>query len=73
MEKCEKVLDAHDGEIVLHGMGAAIDRTINLALQLQQKYLSTIIVDPNTSTVPLKGTSSNKIADRILKKIINFR
>ncbi len=30
--------------IVLHGLGAAINRTINLALQLQQRFSDTLIV-----------------------------
>jgi hypothetical protein len=30
--------------IVLHGLGAAVNRTINLALQLQQRFSDTLIV-----------------------------
>jgi hypothetical protein len=29
---------------VLHGLGAAINRTINLALQLEQRFSDTLIV-----------------------------
>lgn len=53
-EKCEKLLDGNNNEILLHGLGAAIDRTINLALRLKEKFMDTCEIDVNTSTVSLQ-------------------
>lgn len=51
-EKCQQILDTH-GEVILHGLGKALNRTINLALQLQAKSAGTVQICAQTSTVDL--------------------
>jgi len=51
MARCEKMLNGEWDEIVLHGLGAAINRAINLALQLQRRFMTSIEMDIRTSTV----------------------
>lgn len=51
-EKCQKILDLH-GRVVLHGLGKAINRTINLALQMQAKGAGTVHIGAQTSSVDL--------------------
>ncbi|KAF4521043.1 hypothetical protein B566_EDAN008115 [Ephemera danica] len=51
-QTCEKLLDT-ETEIIVHGLGAAIVNTINLALLLQQQHINTLQISVNTSTVEL--------------------
>lgn len=50
--RCAKLLDStlYD-EIYVHGLGAAINRAINLCLQLERKYMGTVKLETVTSTV----------------------
>lgn len=52
-ERCQKMLDAGIPELHIHGLGAAINRAMNLALQLQEKSMGSIQLAVNTSTVEL--------------------
>lgn len=38
-------------EVVLHGLGAAVSRTINVALQIQRKLVNTVKLDVKTGTI----------------------
>lgn len=44
---------------MLHGLGAAVPRAVNLALELKKKHLGTIEVAVNTSTVDVVGQYSS--------------
>ncbi|CAL1533860.1 unnamed protein product [Lymnaea stagnalis] len=50
--KCLKLLDAGN-EVVIHGLGRAVNRAINLALQLKSKGVGTVNLAVQTSTVDL--------------------
>ncbi|PSN45008.1 Ribonuclease P protein subunit p20 [Blattella germanica] len=53
LSRCEKLLSEGEPEIIIHGLGAAVTRAVNLALQLKAKHLGTLEVDVNTSTVDI--------------------
>eukprot|EP01136_Pigoraptor_vietnamica_P028083 Opistho-1_new@85210 len=53
LDRAQKLLDAGFDEIFIHGLGAAINRAINLALRLQEQHKGTLSVAANTSTVEL--------------------
>ncbi|XP_076318727.1 ribonuclease P protein subunit p20 isoform X2 [Tachypleus tridentatus] len=53
LEKCKKLLDSGETDICIHGMGGAVNCAVHLALVLQSKYLNTIKLSVNTSTVKL--------------------
>lgn len=55
LSRCEKLLNDGESEIVIHGLGAAVPRAVNLALHLKSKHLGTIEVAVNTSTVDIVG------------------
>ncbi|VBB25694.1 unnamed protein product [Acanthocheilonema viteae] len=46
-----RLLDEKMDEVVLHGLGAAVSRTINVALQIQRKLVDTVKLDVKTGTV----------------------
>lgn len=48
---CEKLIENGENEIILHGLGAAIPRTVNLALQLNEKMRGTFDLYTETGTV----------------------
>ena len=52
LAKCEKLLNS-GSEIYIHGLSAAINRAMTLALQLQAKGMGTVGVAASTSTVEL--------------------
>uniref|UniRef100_A0A671NP46 Ribonuclease P protein subunit p20 n=1 Tax=Sinocyclocheilus anshuiensis TaxID=1608454 RepID=A0A671NP46_9TELE len=53
LARCQKLLDAHR-EICIHGLGLAINRAINIALQLQTSSQGGALqLAANTSTVEL--------------------
>lgn len=52
LARCQKLLDAHR-EICIHGLGLAINRAINIALQLQTSSQGALQLAANTSTVEL--------------------
>lgn len=47
LKRAQKMLDGGQANIILHGLGAAINRCINLALRLQQIYANAIEVHPS--------------------------
>lgn len=52
LKRCQKILDR--GNLVcIHGLGMAINRAINLALQLKETGLGTVELATHTSTVEL--------------------
>ena len=52
LERCQKKLD--DGNVVyVHGLGSAVNRAINLRLQLKQRGLGSVELAVHTSTVEL--------------------
>ncbi|XP_005100960.1 ribonuclease P protein subunit p20 [Aplysia californica] len=50
--KCQKLLD-QGNEVIIHGLGKAVNRAINLALQLKNKGVGTVKLCVQTSTVDL--------------------
>ncbi|XP_073245505.1 ribonuclease P protein subunit p20-like [Porites lutea] len=53
LERCQKSLDSSEQEVTIHGLGAAINRAINLALQLEHRGQGTVEVSATTSSVKL--------------------
>ncbi|XP_020900146.1 ribonuclease P protein subunit p20-like [Exaiptasia diaphana] len=53
LERCQKLLDSSHQEVWIHGLGAAINRAINLALQLKHRGMGTIETSALTSSVEL--------------------
>lgn len=54
-----RLLDEKMDEVILHGLGAAVSRTINVALQIQRKLVDTVKLDVKTGTV--------KVSKRFMK------
>ncbi|XP_043924700.1 ribonuclease P protein subunit p20 [Protopterus annectens] len=54
LARCQKLLDSGGfNEICIHGLGLAINRAINIALQLQANSFGALQIAANTSTVEL--------------------
>ncbi|XP_077290774.1 ribonuclease P protein subunit p20 [Arctopsyche grandis] len=53
LEKCSQLLLNGADQVLLHALGAAVCRAINLALQLEATFHGTCKVEVNTSTVDL--------------------
>ncbi|KAK2584043.1 hypothetical protein KPH14_006493 [Odynerus spinipes] len=53
LNNCERLFNAGVSEIVIHGLGAAINRACNLALQLKEIHHNTLDLDIKTSTAEL--------------------
>ncbi|KAJ7372630.1 ribonucleases P/MRP protein subunit pop7 [Desmophyllum pertusum] len=53
LERCQKSLDSSEQEVRIHGLGAAINRAINLAMQLEQRGQGTVELSTTTSSVKL--------------------
>ncbi|CAG9786853.1 unnamed protein product [Diatraea saccharalis] len=53
LDKCCDLLTKGEKEIILHGLGAAIQRCCNLALQLEILFSGTYQIEVNTGTVDL--------------------
>ena len=51
LARCRKLLDQGVNVLNIHGLGAAINRAINLALQLKETHSETLEVSATTSTV----------------------
>lgn len=51
LDKCCDLLTRGEKEIILHGLGAAIQRCCNLALQLEILFSGTCQIEVNTGTV----------------------
>uniref|UniRef100_K1RM62 Ribonuclease P protein subunit p20 n=1 Tax=Magallana gigas TaxID=29159 RepID=K1RM62_MAGGI len=52
LERAQKLLDS-ENEVYVHGLGAAINRAINLALQIQTESQGLVEIAAHTSTVEL--------------------
>lgn len=52
LERSQKLMDQNN-EVFIHGLGTAINRAINLALQLKEQGIGTIDIATHTSTVEL--------------------
>ncbi|XP_032668758.1 ribonuclease P protein subunit p20-like [Odontomachus brunneus] len=52
--KCEKRLDNGASELIIHGLGAAVYKATNLALQLKEIHYGCLDFDIKTSTIQLK-------------------
>lgn len=46
-----RMLNEKVDEVTLHGLGAAISRTINVALQIQRKLADTVQLNVRTGTI----------------------
>nr|XP_050850527.1 ribonuclease P protein subunit p20-like isoform X1 [Vespula vulgaris] len=53
LKKCEKLFNIGISEIIIHGLGAAIKRACNLALQLKEIHHNSLDLDIKTSTEEL--------------------
>ena len=53
LARCRKLLDQGVNELFIHGLGAAINRSINLALQLKETRGESLELRATTSTVEL--------------------
>ncbi|KAL1116606.1 hypothetical protein AAG570_005078 [Ranatra chinensis] len=49
--KCIKLIEGGETEIILHGLGAAVTRAINLALQLEEHFNGSYCIDVQTSSL----------------------
>ena len=52
LERCQKLLDTGN-EVCIHGLGAAINRAVNLAMQLKTNGQGSVETAAHTSTVEL--------------------
>jgi ribonuclease P/MRP protein subunit RPP20 len=52
LERCEKLLN-NGSEVYIHGLGAAINRAVNLALELKNSSVGNVETETHTSTVEL--------------------
>ncbi|CAB3992433.1 ribonuclease P subunit p20 [Paramuricea clavata] len=50
LERAQKLLDSGWNEVFIHGLGAAINRAVNLALQLEQEGHGSIQISAQTSS-----------------------
>ena len=50
LERAQKLLDCGYNEIFIHGLGAAINRAVNLALQLKERGHGSIEISAQTSS-----------------------
>ena len=53
LARCQKLLDSGSNELYIHGLGVAINRAVNLALQLQTSGNGSLELVVNTDTVEL--------------------
>eukprot|EP00794_Sanderia_malayensis_P009085 gene9086-10054_t len=53
LEKCQRLLDKGIEDLEIHGLGAAINQAVNIALQLQINAKGNIKLTTTTSTVNL--------------------
>ncbi|XP_059165999.1 ribonuclease P protein subunit p20-like [Physella acuta] len=67
--KCQELLDSGN-EVIIHGLGKAVNRAINLTLQLKSKGLGTVQVCVQTSTVDLVDDYIPESDDRDMKTAI---
>ncbi|XP_071963330.1 ribonuclease P protein subunit p20-like [Antedon mediterranea] len=53
LQRCRKILDSGCDDVTIHGLGAAVNRAINLALRVQELSQGSLELAVNTSTVEL--------------------
>ncbi|CAM1331551.1 POP7 (predicted) [Pycnogonum litorale] len=53
LKRCQKLLDEGEEEVFLHGLGKAVTRAVNIALQIKSVGAGSVDVTVNTSTVDL--------------------
>ena len=51
LARCQGLFDTGAQEVYIHGLGAAVNRAMNLALLLKCRSLGSLELSPNTSTV----------------------
>ncbi|XP_012223359.1 ribonuclease P protein subunit p20 [Linepithema humile] len=69
--KCEKVFDKGESELIIHGLGAAVYKASQLALQLKEIHYGTLDLDIKTCTVTLADkleTLSDETDDEIINR-----
>ncbi|VDM48777.1 unnamed protein product [Toxocara canis] len=49
--RIQQLLDSDVDEVILHGIGSAVSRTVNLALQIQRKLANSVKLNVRTSTI----------------------
>ncbi|KAI4502607.1 hypothetical protein M0802_002519 [Mischocyttarus mexicanus] len=55
---CNKLFNSGSSEIIIHGLGACVEKTCNLALQLKEIYHNILELDIKTSTVELMDNNN---------------
>ncbi|XP_013398282.1 ribonuclease P protein subunit p20-like isoform X1 [Lingula anatina] len=63
MLRCQKLLDTGYNMIFIHGIGMAVNRAINLAMQLNELEHGTLEMEVNTSTVELSSDLEANVDD----------
>ncbi|XP_076662993.1 ribonuclease P protein subunit p20 [Andrena cerasifolii] len=53
LKRCEKLLGDGASELIIHGLGAAVPRACNLALQLREIHYGGVELDAKTSTTSI--------------------
>ncbi|XP_006622761.1 ribonuclease P protein subunit p20-like isoform X1 [Apis dorsata] len=53
LKKCEKLLNNGNFEVIIHGLGSAIQKACSLALQLKEIHYGGIELDIKTSTISI--------------------
>ena len=53
LKRCEKLLSDGASELIVHGLGAAVPRACNLALQLREIHYGGVELDAKTSTTSI--------------------
>ncbi|CAD7078287.1 unnamed protein product [Hermetia illucens] len=53
VKQCEEILNGEEGEVFLHAIGNAINRSINLALSVVANSNGAVAYEANTSTIEL--------------------
>ncbi|XP_043604535.1 ribonuclease P protein subunit p20-like isoform X2 [Bombus pyrosoma] len=71
LKRCEKHLNNGSSEVIIHGLGAAVQRACSLALQLQKNHYDSIELEVKTSTIsiiddfePVNDTADYEIINR---------
>lgn len=60
MKRCEKLLSNGTSEVIIHGLGSAVHRACNLALQLKEIHYGGVELDIKTSTTSIIGTYNTR-------------
>lgn len=55
LAECFRLFEKGEGEIVIQGLGAAVPRAVNLALQVEHNSSGLAVLHPHTFTVHLVG------------------